>query len=182
MIDLIHKAQSGDWDAVCAIVEKMRERIERMAAYYAVRCGEDAGDLTQEAWLGMLEALQEVDTTIGDPQQYLLKRAKWRMLDYVKWNKRRQHESLEEVETFHLPSIQHEAVASALSTQFVKRLSIKQQQLVSHLLAGDTWREAAAKMGCTSANVAYHVRQIQRAYVEWAGDGSLVTAGDESIR
>ncbi len=182
MIDLIHRAQSGDWDAVCAIVEKMRERVERMAAFYAMRCGEDAGDLTQEAWLGALEALQEVDTSIGDPQQFLLKRAKWRMLDYVKWNKRRQHESLEDVEIFtHLP-IQQEAVASALSTQFVSQLSDKQRELVTHLLAGDTWREAAAKLGCTSANVAYHVRKIQRAYVEWTGDVSLAAASGQATK
>lgn len=180
MIDLIQKAQSGDWDAVCAIVEKLRERVERMAAFYAMRCHEDAGDLTQEAWLGLLEALQEVDTSIGDPCQFLLKRAKWRMLDYVKWNKRRQHEPLEDVEIFtHLP-IQQEAVASALSAQFVMRLSDKQRELVSHLLAGDTWREAAAKLGCTSANVAYHIRQIQRAYLQWADDGSLAAVGHQA--
>ena len=38
-----------------------------------------------------------------------------------------------------------------------------------YLLAGFTWREAGDALGCTSANIAYHVRQIRRQYEAWSG-------------
>jgi hypothetical protein len=38
-------------------------------------------------------------------------------------------------------------------------------------LLRETWREAGAALGCTSANVAYHMRHIRRRYDEWnSGD------------
>lgn len=183
LIDLIQQAQSGDWDALCALVEKLRSRIQNMSEYYAMRCCEDAKDLTQEAWLGTLEALKEVDTNIGDPDQFLIKRAKWRMLNFINWNKRRQHESLEELEEVDsstclaiqgqsepLEQIE-QSIALVDVSQFIKRLNDKQRALVCLLLAGHTWREAASKMGCTSANVAYHLRQIQKVYLRWIDNG-----------
>jgi RNA polymerase sigma factor (sigma-70 family) len=174
LIESIQQAQSGDWDALCAIVEKLRNRIQSMADFYAMHCSEDAEDLTQEAWLGALEALRKVDTSIGDPQQFIIKHAKWRMLNFVKWNKRRQHEPLEELEEIDsssYPAIQEPSLASMHLSQFVNQLNGKQRVLVNLLLAGNTWREAASKLGCTSANVAYHVRQIQKVYLRWIGSG-----------
>lgn len=167
MKELIEKAQGGDWHALCDVVEKLKERIERMAEYYAAHCNEDSKDLTQEAWLGALEALKKVDINIGDPQQFLIKRAKWKMLDFTKWSKRRQHESLEEIDPSEHPTIQQQSLAPMILSQFSTKLSHKQQLLVHLLLAGNTWREAAEKLGCTSANVAYHIRQIQRLYAHW---------------
>jgi RNA polymerase sigma factor (sigma-70 family) len=175
MKELIQNAQRGDWDAVCAIVDTLRERLTRMADFYAARCGEDAGDLLQESWLGALEALQDVDVSIGDPQQYLIKHAKWRMLDYIKWNRRRTHDSLDEI-ALDLPFVDHDAFTSAYTSQFLEQLNHKQQTLVRLLYDGNTWREAGVKLGCTSANVAYHVRQIQRAFAKWAEDEALVTS------
>ena len=49
----------------------------------------------------------------------------------------------------------------------------RQRAILDCLLAGLTWREAGSVLGCTSANIAYHVRQIRRQYEEWAGDGYL---------
>ncbi|MCC6446644.1 MAG: sigma-70 family RNA polymerase sigma factor [Armatimonadetes bacterium] len=182
MIGLIEQAQRGDWDAKSAIVNKLQNRIERMARYYAARCREDMGDLVQEGWVSILDALQEVDISIGDPQQYLLKRAKWRMLDYIKWNRRRQHEPLEDELLPETGAIHQEVVASVFSSQFVRQLNSRQQALVGHLVAGDTWREAADKLGCTSSNVAYHVRQIQRAYVRWSGEKPLAKRAARSTK
>jgi DNA-directed RNA polymerase specialized sigma24 family protein len=34
-------------------------------------------------------------------------------------------------------------------------------------MAGRTWREAGDALGCSSANVAYHMRRIRRRYAEW---------------
>ena len=42
-----------------------------------------------------------------------------------------------------------------------------------------TW-EAGSALGCTSANIAYHVRQIRRRYERWAGV-SLAAVGTQTI-
>ena len=38
--------------------------------------------------------------------------------------------------------------------------------------SGWHWREAGRELGCTSANVAYHMRQIRRQYEAWSGAGT----------
>src|SRR5436309_9807678 len=78
------RARSGDPAAIDRVVESLRPRLTRMAAHYARRCGEDPDDLLQEAWVGLLEALPSLDVRIGSPEQYLLQRARWRLLDWVK--------------------------------------------------------------------------------------------------
>ena len=40
------------------LVNDLRPRIDKMAAYYARCTGEDMEDLRQEAWYGLLEALR----------------------------------------------------------------------------------------------------------------------------
>lgn len=84
------RAREGDPRAVDRVTQALRPRLTRMAAYYARRTGEDPDDLLQEACYGLLEALRELDLSIGSPEQYLLKRARWRMLDSV----RRAHSTL----------------------------------------------------------------------------------------
>jgi DNA-directed RNA polymerase specialized sigma24 family protein len=64
------RARHGDRWATEAVVETLRPRLERMAAYYARCSGEDPDDLLQEAWVGLLEALPVLDLTIGSPDQY----------------------------------------------------------------------------------------------------------------
>jgi RNA polymerase sigma factor (sigma-70 family) len=182
MRELITKAKEGDTEAVNAIVDELKERIERMAKYYAVCCGEDAGDLGQEAWLGVLEALKHVDVQVGDPRHYLVRHAKWRLLDFVKWSKRRQHDALDGLEDFEAFDVESTAVDSAYCEQFLSRLNHRQQTLLGYLLSGYTWREAGEKLGCTSANIAYHIRQIQQAYLRWSDDGSLAMGHVQSTK
>lgn len=50
---------------------------------------------------------------------------------------------------------------------FKQGLKATQRAVLDCLLRGLTWREAGDALGCTSANVAYHVRQIQREYHAW---------------
>ena len=78
------RARAGDPAATEAVVESLRPRLERMASYYARCSGEDPDDLLQEAWVGLLEALPLLDLGIGSPDQYLIQRARWRLLDAVK--------------------------------------------------------------------------------------------------
>jgi DNA-directed RNA polymerase specialized sigma24 family protein len=63
------------------------------------------------------------------------------------------------------------AMAEVLDTLdtcgFLSRLTPIQRKIVTCLLAGFTWREAGTALGCTSANVAYHVRRISECYQSW---------------
>jgi RNA polymerase sigma-70 factor (ECF subfamily) len=139
-----------------------------MAAYYAYRCGEDADDLLQEAWLGLLDALPALDARIGSPEQYLIKRAKWRMLDAVKRARVRRCASLSEEGGESAPEpAADDAMDHAMVVEFLSRLKSNQRAVLECLMDGLTWREAGRALGCTSANVAYHVRQIRRQYEDW---------------
>jgi len=139
-----------------------------MAAYYARRCGEDADDLLQEAWLGLLQALPALDPRIGSPEQYLIKHARWRLLDAVKRARIRRCLPLEESGAPELVAPEtDEALESATVREFAGQLKEQHRELLSCLMAGLTWREAGRVMGCTSANVAYHMRQIRRQYEAW---------------
>jgi RNA polymerase sigma-70 factor (ECF subfamily) len=140
-----------------------------MAAYYARCTGEDADDLLQEAWCGLLDALPQLDLSIGTPDQYLVQRARWRMLDAVKRARVRRCAPLEFADET-LPAGEPWAdhvVADTTVTAFASRLKKTQRDVLKCLMGGLTWRETGDRLGCTSANVAYHVRQIRREYENW---------------
>lgn len=165
----LERARGGDRAAAARLVESLRPRVERMAAYYARRCGEDADDLLQEAWVGLLEALPVVDLRIGTPEQYLLQRARWRLLDAVKRSRVRRCASLEDTaDDREAPPV--DPLERAHLDTFQARLKERQRAVLDCLLQGLTWREAGRALGCTSANVAYHVRQIRRQYEDWQSD------------
>lgn len=169
-ITWIERAREGDSDARSAVADSLRPRLERMAAHYARRCGEDADDLLQEAWVGLLDALPGIDTGIGCPRQYLLRRAKWRLLDHVKRSRLRRCAPLEEEWLPHGEFGEHDALHRASAREFIRQLTPAQRQIVDRLLEGKTWREVGTELGCTSANVAYHMRQIRRLYAAWSGE------------
>jgi RNA polymerase sigma factor (sigma-70 family) len=175
---LIRRARDGNAAAVRALVDALRPRITKMAAYYGRQTGEDADDLLQEAWIGLFNALETVDLTIGQPEAFLIQRAKWRMLDAVKRQRRgcsstdgnvceAPLSSLEEM----LPSTEWEDAESEIVVRsFAETLKPIQSNILLHLLYGLTWRETGTQLGCTSANVAYHVKQIQVSYYRWGDD------------
>jgi RNA polymerase sigma-70 factor (ECF subfamily) len=141
-----------------------------MAAYYARCSGEDAEDLLQEAWVGLLESLPLLDVRIGSPEQYLIQRARWRLLDAIKRARVRRCAPLDEelVDPLATSPIDR-AVDDASLGEFARQLKPLQRAVLECLLAGYTWREAGRALGCTSANIAYHVRQIRKAYERWLG-------------
>lgn len=178
----LERAKLGDASAVKSLVEALRPRIVSMAGYYARRCGEDTDDLLQEAWLGLLEALPEVDLSIGTPEQYLIQRARWRLLDTIKRARVRRCLPLDESYMDDMAAPDHEdAMSSAFVNDFTVQLKSVQQMILCYLLGGLTWREAGALLGCSSANIAYHVRQIRRQYEEWDA-GRPGFAADEATR
>jgi len=166
----IERARDGDPLATKRVIESLRPRIRKMAMYYARCCGEDPDDLLQEAWVGLLEALPEVDLCIGSPEQYLIQHARWRMLDAIKRARVRRCAPLDEAPMHHV-SHAEAVVAGACVSEFAGQLKEIQRAVLDCLLDGLTWREAGDALGCTSANVAYHVRQIRRRYEEWDVEG-----------
>jgi RNA polymerase sigma factor (sigma-70 family) len=171
MKQLIARAQKGDPEARQRLVAALRPRLTSMARYYARCCHEDYDDLLGEAWFAVFDALGITNLSIGEPDQFLLKRARWRILDYIKWARRRrcgEYEPDREPET--TADVAPAVVEEALIAKIAEGLSDTQQAVLQHLLRGETWREVAGHLGCSSANVAYHVRQIRSRAAEVAGE------------
>ena len=166
----IELAKTGEPTALSRLVEALRPRVSRMAAYYARRCGEDPDDMVQEAWTGLLEALPQLDTAIGSPEHYLIRHARWRVLDAIKRARLRRCAPLEDAFQEAVTCRHESALATAWVAEFISRLSKPQRRVLACLLAGLTWREAGSALGCTSANIAYWVRRIRRDYLEWIGE------------
>jgi RNA polymerase sigma-70 factor (ECF subfamily) len=138
----------------------------------------DSADLLQEAWVAVFEALPTVDVTVGTPTQFLLKHARWQILDHIRWNKRRSHDALDETfaetveasdSTIGSGSVQP-GTSDVETKMFVedleRRLNARQRAVLQGLMEGHTWRQIGDSLGCTSANIAYHVRGIRQAYSE----------------
>lgn len=177
-ISTLLRARAGDGKAQDQVRAHLRPRLESLAGYYAARTGMDSADLLQEAWVAVFEALPGLDVTIGSPTQYLLKHARWQVLDHIRWNKRRSHDSLDDslVETPEIAENNFSRAASVradagdvetklLVEDLESRLSGRQKEILRGLMDGHTWRQIGDSLGCTSANVAYHVRGIRQAYV-----------------
>src|SRR5580658_8765699 len=98
MLQVYERAQEGEMSARVSVLDSLQSRIEKMAAYFGRQCGVDSDDLRQEAWLAVLEMLPHLDLTVGSPEQHLLKRARWRILDTVRRQRRRQHLALSDIQ------------------------------------------------------------------------------------
>ena len=146
------------------MLDTIKSRIEKMAAYFGRQCGVDADDLRQEAWVAVLETLPNLDPTVGSPEQHLLKRARWRILDSIRWQRRRQHLALTDLELNSASYLDPRSDVDLAALQ--SRLTPIQKRILRGLLEGYTWREVGDIVGCTSANVAYHVRRIRQVYLE----------------
>ena len=163
MLELIEKAQSGAIPAQSALVVELEGPIGRMASYFGRITGFDEDDLRQEAWVAILEMLPKLDLSIGTPEQHLIKRARWRILDTIRKQQRRRHS--------HLSDLDAEAISwSDPPGDFdigplLDVLTPIQRRILRGLLEGYTWREVGTQLGCSSANVAYHVRRIRETYI-----------------
>ena len=170
MNHILARAKDGDPSATAALVETLRPRLTRMAAHYARLCREDQDDLLQEAWAGLLEALPAVNLQLGSPEQYLLRYARWRLLDAIKRARLRRADALSEATPDERACrALEDTVAVVFVSDFIVRLKATQRAVLACLLAGCTWREAGDLLDCSSANIAYHVRQIRREYAAWRG-------------
>ncbi len=167
MEQVYERAREGERIAQTVVIDALQSRIDKMACYFGRQCGVDPDDLRQEAWVAVIETLPELDLTIGSPEQHLLKRARWRILDTIRFQRRRQHLPLHEVQSVHESYLDIHSTVDM--SKLLERLTPIQRRILRGLLEGYTWREVGALVGCTSANVAYHVRKIREVYVELEG-------------
>jgi DNA-directed RNA polymerase specialized sigma24 family protein len=131
----------------------------------------DREDLQQEMWLGMLLGLQQVDVNIGDPLYYLFLRGKWRLLEAIRRSDRERAESLETGVTVPDRIVFEDEVCSKWVTgKLAARLRGPQQAILQGLLQGYLQEELAQRLGCTAANVSYHVRKIREGYSALAAE------------
>lgn len=163
MRQVIEQAQRGCTGARAQLAGLLRPRLVTMARYYARKTWLDYEDLLQEAWLAVYEALPETRLHIGSPEEYLLRRARWAILDYLKWSLRRQMDPLEDW-TPERPAAapERDSVTQLTMDKLAEGLSATQQEVLRLLLEGETCTSAAASLGCTTANVSYHLGQVRR--------------------
>ena len=168
MPDTLEDNRNTNGSSKTVIVNALQTRVEKMAAYFGRICGVDSDDLRQEAWVAVLEMLPNLDHSVGSPEQHLLKRARWRILDSIRRQRRRQHLTLSDVSVQSMSYL--DARCQVDMEQLNSRLTLMQRRILRALMEGYTWREAGALLGCTSANIAYHVRRIREVYLALTED------------
>ncbi len=162
---VIERARQGDHSAREQVSSMLRDRVVRTAGHYASLTGMDRDDLQQEMWLGMMMGLQQVDTTIGDPLCYLFLRGKWRLLEAIRRSQRERAESLDD--GFVLAdrtNFEDDVYSRWMAVQLGSRLRGPQRAILNGLLQGFQQEEMAGRLGCTAANVSYHVRKIREGF------------------
>lgn len=162
---LILRCQCGDPKATTEFIRRLRPLVRKIAYHYSNRCAEPLEDMEQEIWLGIFTALPEVDVRIGDPVQFLLKKGKWSALDRIKRRLRHLEEPVAEIYQPDIRSRVEEAVlAHCLREEIKGHLSPIQSTILDLLIAGYSATEVAQQLGCTPANVSYHLARIRRVY------------------
>lgn len=162
---VIEQARQGDLRARQQIHDLLRDRVARTAGHYASLTGMDREDLQQEMWVGMLIGLQQVDVTIGDPLYYLFLRGKWRLLEAIRRSERERADSLDTgISVADRVIFEDEVCSRWMTVQLAARLRGPQQKILQGLLQGHLQEELAQSLGCTAANVSYHVRKIREGY------------------
>ena len=151
-------------------MRQLNPQVMRTAGFYSRSTGLDRDDLCQEMRLGILLGLQQVDLEIGDPLYYLCLRGRWRVLEFIRRSRDQRKTQPLAVD----PACGTRTDAFAYAHWIVDRLGgslpPRQQFILDGLLAGARQDEMANVLGCTPANVAYHVRRIREQYQQIAAD------------
>lgn len=157
------RVRAGDPQAVDAVMKLLTPRVQRMGGYYARRTGYERDELVQEGLMAIVEGMSAAAVRFEAPEMHLVRLARWRMLDWIRRSRRRRNAALEQ----ECAAIDHELAQAGEQmdvNQFVARLSPRQAQIACGLMDGWNWREVAAQMGCSSANLGYHLRKIRAEY------------------
>lgn len=160
MNELVRQAGEGNVKAQEELLKKLTPRLEKIVRKYEWVHGMDRDDLKQEAFMAVIEGLGRVDITIGSSSEYLLKFARWRLLDCLKKVMRHKKKELRNMAEF----IPTDANLSAEMELLEGRMTSVQKQILKYLTEGHTWREIGDMMGFTAANVSHHLKQIRKLY------------------
>ncbi|MBN1878806.1 sigma-70 family RNA polymerase sigma factor [bacterium] len=161
MNELVVMAGRGDVAAQEQLFRQLSPRLEKIVGKYAWINGIDRDDLRQEAYVAVMEGLERVDPSVGSSSEYLLKFARWRLLDCLKKIRRRREECTEELDC---ESADNSPIPEA--EMLDERLTPLQRRIIACLVQGYTWREIGDMMGFTAANIAYHLKKIRKIYGE----------------
>ena len=175
MRTLIDRAKRGDQTARDELALALWPRLLSMAKYYARAWQEDPDDLVGEGWCALFAALEDVDLNIGQPECFLIERARWRMLDYLKWHRRRRDTDPPGETAGATCDLASTVVGASMVEDLAATLSETQRRVLEGVLHGHTCREVATRLGCTGANVAYHVRRIREKWTELASQATPLT-------
>jgi len=162
MKSTVQRARAGDSGAREAVVRCLTSRVNSCSRYYSRRCGVDVDDLRQEMWLGVFEALQRVDVSIGDPIQFLLSHGRFALLTSLR--RRRKCSAGPDEAAEQVPvegSLERNVIDGQVVQGFVSSLDTTAHRIVSCLLQGHSRSETAKLLGCTPANITYHLRRVE---------------------
>ena len=130
-----------------------------------------------------------MDVTVGTPSQFLLKHARWQILDHIRWNKRRSHEMLDDTMTYSCARFE-DPQAALRDAQLAKldgicqKLELRPDDRVVEI--GSGWGSfalhAATKYGCrvttTTISAAQHTHVRKRVEAKGLADRVTVLAAD----
>jgi len=162
MLGTITRACSGDTAACEALARALTPRVDSCSRYYARRSGVDEDDLRQEMWVGIFAALGRVDARKGDPMRYLVAQGRYALLSHLRgtdpeWTPLALPDEIEGG-----PSVEAEVLDSHMTERALDYLDEAGRIIVCYLLQGHTRSDAARLLGCTPANITYHLRRAQR--------------------
>lgn len=143
-----------------------------MSKYYAGRTGVDYQDLMSEAWIEIFTRLPQTNIDMGDASQFLIKHARWKMLDYIGYRNSRaklwiqtDEEMLDDWDAKdRRVEFNEDYLIQLLDVENDGRLSPMQKDIVFMLELAYTWAEIGKALGMSSPGVAYHVRHIRKTY------------------
>jgi len=162
MLGTITKARSGDSAACEALARALSPRVDSCSRHYARCSGIDEDDLRQEMWVGIFAALGRVDARKGDPLRYLVAQGRYALLSHLRqsgsgWQPLELTDDIEDG-----LCVEREVLDSHMTERALGYLDEAGRTIVCYLLQGHTRSDAARLLGCTPANITYHLRRAQR--------------------
>lgn len=174
---LVDRAKNGDREATEGVLLLLEISIGINASYLSKASGIPREDLMQEGRLGAIIALEQVDTSIGDPISFLALRAKWAILTATRNSQRHPFLTLADDYENYIPEANNrcaifpisspddpteQAIVSQLIHTILGKISYgKRRKIFQLLILGCSQSEIAEIMNESSANLSYHVRKIR---------------------
>jgi RNA polymerase sigma factor (sigma-70 family) len=144
------------------IVDRLSPAVKNMAARHANGWHEHRDDLETEGWIAIFSILPSIGPQIPDPAGWLLRNARWRMLDYIKRTKEWRHVQIHTMVV--TEDCAEEAIENALAAEVATHLTPLQGAILRARREGLTCRQIAAKVGCNHGYVSRALRRIQQVY------------------